>query len=105
MSNLYWGAELTVYARLNECSVVAVLASLLLSFEHQTGVAPSIVLMQRSLKGAIIREIAQRFGTDPTKIVSEPIYFGRIPMVFSLRANQDEWMIAKNNSIGFELSL
>lgn len=88
---------------LSDCNIMDVVAIQIAIFSGRYGTAPQLVILSRSLKGPLIREVYQAHGMEPIDSVIEPIWIGKIPMIF---ANMPEHFIRiTNNSIGKELTL
>ncbi len=88
---------------LSACSILDVLAIQLAVFEHKYGTGPEIILMARSLKGSLIREVYQKHGLEPADTVIEPVWVNKYPLFF--QPLKEDYLVLRNNRTGKELTL
>ena len=93
----------TLHLMMKHCSVLAVLSAQMHEYEETYGSKPQMIIMHRNLKGAIVREVFQRTGEDPTNTVIEPVWIGEVPMIFVKL--EENYLELRNNENGNHLIL
>lgn len=106
---LRWGAELSVYSRLNRSFVLDGLGAELHYFQSTYGYLPSLVRIRRDLKPRVIVELMRMFNVNPSDAVSEPVWFHidntKLPILFNLPAGGEEFMVFTNSTTGVKTSI
>ena len=88
---------------LSDCSIIDVVAIKIKQFETQFGTGPSLLILSRSLKGPLIREVFQASKATADVQVAEPVWINQLPLIF--RNMGDTYLRVANNRIGKELTL
>lgn len=91
------------HALLTDCSILDVLSIQLARYKDQHRQEPQIVIMHRSLKGPLIREVFLSHGLEPADTVIEPIWLGSVPVIF--RNMPEHYLRIIDNSTKKELCL
>lgn len=101
--------EDSTIAMFRDCSIWTVIHCQISKFENMHGSHPEIVQVNRALKGPFIREMAQELGLIDNQtgqaLLIEPAYIDGIPVVFTIGAKDETYMITQSKSIRQAITL
>lgn len=95
--------EHAIIKQLCVASLLDVMTAVIERFELENGTKPEVIIFNRSLRTAFIREVSKVSGLGISAAIAEPFWYigtGKsIPVVFTLHPSNEFFLIAQDNSL------